>query len=592
MIVRARLTPDSSRQDCGLDDLRITAITQVNAKTLPRLQRGANRVRFAAGPPQETLTLQPSLHEGAQYHWTHSADSYSGLTSQTNPKGYSSAIVAPTTGGVPGIVTWRVDAPSDVLGATFGGSFLTRYSGTGDQVRLRYSWDGQTFHTADVFDANTAPTWDARLYATPEYLHGGKRSIWMQYDMRSSVDASTMSTGLQDALMQVHHTAHEPNFAPVEVTWCWTEHRVQGDVTREYTRRVAAVADDWNINVDGYRDPTMNWVRTRLANGSTIEGYSDGEDVGTGAGVDKIKISAEWLDDMALGKPYTVSRPAAALNPDTGGTELTNGVIIPPTPYQTSSLVQNQVAYWEGDAPLTVTVDLGSEQTVRALRVTTHQPNASFGHAGTITAYGLDAGGASTALGVIQHDDIWNPPGDHLDWGYSRSGEYADLPAQGRLAYGFWLVLDQPVTAQSVQLDILPLAGHGVGLSEIQVFSAVSVEDWPDREVPLGGTVSAVVNDDEHATRMVRELEIVPNPANPGTVVRYNLPAATRVVMRVIDVRGAVVRTLVDAWRPAGSYRAFWDGRDDGGKAMASGVYLAVGEWAGVRTVGRVVLVR
>ncbi len=592
VLVRARLVPDATRQDCGLDDLRVEAITQLNVKTLPRLQRGPNRVRFAAGTAQETLTLRPTLHAGSQYHWSVSAADYAGLTSQVEEGGYSSAIVVPTQAGVPGHVTWRIDTPSDLLGATFGGSYLTRFSGSGDQVRLRYSWDGQNFTTAAVFDEATAPTWNASLYASPDQVPGGARSIWLQYDLNSSVNASIMSTGIQDALLQVHHAAHDPTFAPVEVTWCWTEHRTEGDVVRQHTRVVASADEVWDLNVAGYRDPTMKWVRMRLAETGTPEGYDDGTDVGPGARHDKVQIAADWLDDLAFGRPYTVSRPAAAINPDTDGSELTDGVIIPPTPYMTSSLVQGQAAYWEGDAPLTMTVDLGSEQTVHALRVTSHQPDAQFGHAGTIAAFGLDNGGAATSLGVIQHDDIWSPAGDHLDWGYSRSGDFADLPAQGRLAHGYWLVLDTPVTASQIRLDILPLAGHGVGLSEVQVFSAVSVTDWPDREVDLGGTVSAVGPDATPAFIARPQLSVTPNPANPGTVIGYDIPLASRATLRIVDVRGRLVRTLIDGWRPAGAHRAFWDGRDDSGRAAASGVYLAVGEWLNERTVGRVTLVR
>jgi hypothetical protein len=593
ILVRVRLTPDDSRQDCGLDDLRVEAITQLNAMTLPRLQRGSNLVRLAAGPPQETLTLRPSLHAGAQHHWSVSADSHAGLTSLAGPSGYSYAIAVPAQAGVPGLVTWRIDTPTDLLGAHFGGSFLTRHDGPGDQVKLRYSWDGQDFTTAAVFDADSAPTWDARLFASPGPAPTGARSIWLQYEVHSTEPPSTLSTGIQDALLQVFHSPHDRDFEPVEVTWCWTEHRTGGDVTRQHTRVVTADEEIWELNVGGYRDPSLEWVRVRLAEPGTPEGYDDGSDVGPGAGYDQVKISAEWIDDVAFGRPYTVSRPAASVNPDDGGLELTDGVVIPPTDEHSSSRVQGQVAYWEGDAPLSVTIDLGSEQTVHALRVTSHQPNAQFGHAGTITATGLAGDGTPAGLGVIQHDDIWSPPGDHLDWGYSRSGDFADLPAAGRLAYGYWLVLDEPVAAQQVRLEILPLAGRGVGLSEVQVFSAVSVEDWPDREVDLGVPVSAVESESEPTFRpQPLHLAVAPNPANPGTYISYELTQSTRMVMRVLDVRGYVVRTLVDGWRPAGSHRAFWDGRDDDGRAAASGFYLAVAEWEGRKSVGRITLVR
>jgi hypothetical protein len=53
-----------------------------------------------------------------------------------------------------------------------------------------------------------------------------------------------------------------------------------------------------------------------------------------------------------------------------------------------------------------------------------------------------------------------------------------------------------------------------------------------------------------------------------------------------------VVRTLVDGWRPAGAHRARWDGRDQAGRAAASGRYLAVCEMGERRQVGAVTIVR
>jgi subtilisin family serine protease len=66
----------------------------------------------------------------------------------------------------------------------------------------------------------------------------------------------------------------------------------------------------------------------------------------------------------------------------------------------------------------------------------------------------------------------------------------------------------------------------------------------------------------------------VPNPFNPETTIRFGTERAGRVRLIVYDIHGARVRTLVDEWMPAGSYRARWDGRSDRGTAVASGVYL------------------
>jgi predicted outer membrane repeat protein len=67
----------------------------------------------------------------------------------------------------------------------------------------------------------------------------------------------------------------------------------------------------------------------------------------------------------------------------------------------------------------------------------------------------------------------------------------------------------------------------------------------------------------------------VPNPFNPVTTIRYDLPKAARVRLHVYDVAGRLVRTLEDdIHRDAGSVFVRWDGRDDGGWGVAPGVYF------------------
>ncbi len=65
-----------------------------------------------------------------------------------------------------------------------------------------------------------------------------------------------------------------------------------------------------------------------------------------------------------------------------------------------------------------------------------------------------------------------------------------------------------------------------------------------------------------------------PNPFNPETQIRYELPEASHVTLRLYNLMGQLVRTLVDAEEPAGSHAVRWDGRDAQGQELASGVYL------------------
>jgi hypothetical protein len=64
-----------------------------------------------------------------------------------------------------------------------------------------------------------------------------------------------------------------------------------------------------------------------------------------------------------------------------------------------------------------------------------------------------------------------------------------------------------------------------------------------------------------------------PNPFNSGTVIEYRIPSASEVTVEVFDMNGRRVRTLTNAFHPAGTHQAAWDGRDDAGEGLPSGVY-------------------
>ncbi len=66
----------------------------------------------------------------------------------------------------------------------------------------------------------------------------------------------------------------------------------------------------------------------------------------------------------------------------------------------------------------------------------------------------------------------------------------------------------------------------------------------------------------------------VPNPFNPVTEIRFDLAARGPVTLRVFDVGGRQVRALVNETRPAGRYRVSWNGLDDAGARVASGIYF------------------
>ena len=65
-----------------------------------------------------------------------------------------------------------------------------------------------------------------------------------------------------------------------------------------------------------------------------------------------------------------------------------------------------------------------------------------------------------------------------------------------------------------------------------------------------------------------------PNPFNPSTEIRYEIPDDLLVSVAVYDVAGRLIRSLINEPKPAGSYSVVWDGKNDIGANVATGVYI------------------
>lgn len=65
-----------------------------------------------------------------------------------------------------------------------------------------------------------------------------------------------------------------------------------------------------------------------------------------------------------------------------------------------------------------------------------------------------------------------------------------------------------------------------------------------------------------------------PNPFNPSTAIRFDLPRKERVTLEIVNVLGQKVKTLIEKDFNAGSYSIFWDGKDAAGIDSPSGIYL------------------
>ena len=84
-----------------------------------------------------------------------------------------------------------------------------------------------------------------------------------------------------------------------------------------------------------------------------------------------------------------------------------------------------------------------------------------------------------------------------------------------------------------------------------------------------------------------------PNPFNPSTTFSFTLPLDKRVSVRVYDMTGRLVRTLInDEYYAEGTHSVVWNGLSDSGHAVASGQYIYTLEWGQFRHTRRMVLVK
>ncbi len=156
----------------------------------------------------------------------------------------------------------------------------------------------------------------------------------------------------------------------------------------------------------------------------------------------------------------------------------------------------------------------------------------------------------SATLAPIAHAGILEQPGDWMQlWFTSDSGTFS-IPAH----------------AHNFSLWVSSAGYHSAGAS----FSMV-----PDQQVDtviLLSRVTALERSTKPENALL--LRSYPNPFNPRTTIAFGTPVAGKVTLQIYSTLGRQVAELVRGPRQAAEYQVTWNGTDDNGNAVASGVYL------------------
>ena len=190
----------------------------------------------------------------------------------------------------------------------------------------------------------------------------------------------------------------------------------------------------------------------------------------------------------------------------------------------------------------------------------------------------------------VYTSDFRPAPGDGAVWDFLVEGSLAGMPA--RLSFEGTGHLPAGMNAQLLDAD-----GR----------VSVDLSDGLEYPVTLEGAGTrrhlrvAIGNDDFLREAAVDYLDRPdgysleqnrPNPFNAQTSISYQIPESRPVRLRVFDILGQHVATLVDGFRDPGHFSVAWDGRDGQGREASSGVYFYLLEVPGTRLVQRMTLVR
>ena len=171
--------------------------------------------------------------------------------------------------------------------------------------------------------------------------------------------------------------------------------------------------------------------------------------------------------------------------------------------------------------------------------------------------------------------------------------------------------VDSVGLGEIIEFDVTPaIAGDGIysfGLKSVSVdlvrYHSRESAFPPNLVIELspGPLVQPSVDASLDAEPGVKTLEIplpreiflkpnYPNPFNNETIIEYGLPSASQVRVIIYNLKGQVVRTLVDGYEAAGFKKAQWDGRDHQGIEVGSGLYFVTFEVGNIRAVRKVIL--
>ncbi|RLF43746.1 MAG: hypothetical protein DRN09_04305, partial [Thermoplasmata archaeon] len=190
------------------------------------------------------------------------------------------------------------------------------------------------------------------------------------------------------------------------------------------------------------------------------------------------------------------------------------------------------------------------------------------GHSG-----GTKTSAKSRTVATITKDDLtlklmlgegikeaFMPPTPDKPANYKAYIDYNDIPAKAAATSGEWVL----VVLEDGEYEINPRAGYSLMIDGKPAYGRIYLS--------LGA--HKVVLDSKIKPSEPILTDFAPNPFNAKSVMTIWLGSEAHVQADVYDISGKLIRTIENNMLPGGYHKLIWDGTDDEGKTMPSGVYM------------------
>jgi len=170
----------------------------------------------------------------------------------------------------------------------------------------------------------------------------------------------------------------------------------------------------------------------------------------------------------------------------------------------------------------------------------------------------------------------------------------ADIPTSTKTAHQYvvdWIALSEGKEAVTIQIDE---GGDGIFEQTFVSDSKLTLDEYLSATaVTPEGKYPATWGD----VKKTKLFQNYPNPFNPETWIPYQLSEDSRVVILIYDATGSLVRKLDLGQKPTGLYidnskALYWDGYNDRGELVASGIYFYTFHAGSFRETKKMVIVR